>query len=121
MALSTSPPPKTERRLHLDAELTLTRDGATFDVWTEGDTLVLNAPSLAALRHVRAVERTLATVGLSGPLPDHAPPVDLRVRHATVGRFGEGVSPTPGVARVLGVGGRLSPRGVLAAAVRALG
>jgi hypothetical protein len=109
-------------RLHVDAELRLRHDGDTFAVWSEDDRLVVNAPSLSALRQARPLLEHVPPGALTGDrLPDEPPPVELRVRHAPVARTGPDVSPTPGTRRLVGLAAAVDPRGVLAAAIRALG
>jgi hypothetical protein len=109
-------------RIQVEADLTLERGEDTFTVWTEGETVVVNAPSLSALRHADPLVTAVPTGVLDGrALPDRTPPIELRVRHATVGQVGPEVTPTPGVERLAGVPARVVPRGVLAAAIRALG
>lgn len=110
------------RQLSIDAELELQRGEATFDVWTEGDLVVCNAPSLSALRKLRSVQQVLPPWLLdSGGLPDEPPPMELRIRYAPVARLGSGVVGTPGVERLTGFDAAVDVRGLLAAAVRALG
>lgn len=109
-------------RLHVDAELTLTHGENIIAVWSEDDLVVVNAPSLAALRHTRSLLDALPMGLLEGErLPDVTPPVELRVRHAPVALVGPDIEGTPGVRRLFGVDAALRPRGVLVAAVRALG
>lgn len=110
------------RRLSIDAELQLRRGETTFDVWTEHDLVVCNAPSLSALRKLRSVQQALPPWLLDGGgLTDEPPPMELRVRHAPVARLGPAVDGTPGVERLTGFDASVDPRGLLAAAVRALG
>jgi len=54
-------------------------------------------------------------------LPDRTPPVEVRVRHATVGRLAPGTDATAVAEAIVGLPVAVRPRGVLAAAVRALG
>ena len=114
----------------VEATLTVRRNGTTFDVWTEDDLLVVNAPSLSALRALDSlrglpvpadVEWTDDSAGgqLTTLVTDF--PVELRVRHAPVARVGGDVAPSPLARRALGRDARIDWRGVAVAAVRALG
>jgi len=110
--------------LAVEAALTVERDGTTFDVWTDGDCVVVNAPSFAALRTLRSL-RSPPT----GPFGSDAlvrdlitdNPVELRVRHATIGRVGGETPASPLARRLTGFDARFDVRGALVAAVRALG
>lgn len=105
-------------QLSIDAQLRLRRGSARFDVWSEDELLVCNAPSLTSLRDLWGAFETVS----SETLPAHPtrPPIELRVRHAPVLRIDPSLDPSR-VGRWLGVQGRLRPRGVLAACIRALG
>lgn len=97
--------------LSIDASLAFEGEH-TFDVWTENGRLVVNAPSLWSLRELRSLLAALPV----DPLELSAGPVELRVRRATVARSGDGA-----FGRLAGVGVVPDWRGVLVAAVRALG
>lgn len=112
----------TDARLGVDAELVLERDGRTYRVWSEPGRLVVEAPSLAALRALDdlrsalplgpSADRALARAGLT---------VHLQVRRAPVARVGAGV-PGDALGRWLtGTNAAVDPVGVATAALRALG
>ena len=67
------------RSLSLDADLTLTHDGEQIGVWSDGDTLVIDAPSYGVLR---ALARTART----SPLP----PAELFAVPSPLGDDGDG-------------------------------
>ncbi|MFB6217649.1 MAG: hypothetical protein ABEH77_00470 [Halobacteriaceae archaeon] len=103
----------------IDAELALEGEHA-FDVWTEDDTLVVNAPSLWSLRELQSLAAALPVDPRGAP----PVPVEVRVRRATVARAGradDGVPTKSAFARLAGVPAAPDWRGVLVAAARALG
>lgn len=106
----------------VDAELSVTIDGRECDVWTAGETVVVNAPSLrvalALLDGVDALPMTERRL-VSG-LRAAALVVEVRVRYATVAMVGAGVESSV-FGALTGYDAAVSPRGVLAAAWRALG
>jgi len=67
------------RSLALDADLTLTHDGEQIGVWSDGDTLVVDAPSYGVLR---ALARTATT--------SPRPPAELFAVPGPLGDDGEG-------------------------------
>lgn len=112
------------RPLSIDADLDVTIAGRECRVWTEGDTLVVNAPSFAVARRLAdgldAVESIPGAEGrLLAELVKADLLVELRVRRATVARLGAGVTPGP-LAGLVGVDGRVDLGGVAAAAWRRL-
>lgn len=114
----------TRRSLSIDADLDLTIDGRECRVWTEGDTLVVNAPSLLVARKLadglEALERPPGAEGqLVAELIAAGVTVELRVRRASVARLGSGVTPNR-LAELGGVNGRASLKGVAVAAWRAI-
>jgi hypothetical protein len=100
----------------VDAELRLERDGTEFGVWTEGDLLVVAAPSLRALGDLASLERLVPADALATRVGG----VELRVRRATVARIGDG-PPSRVARRLFGLDARVRWPGVAVAAVRALG
>lgn len=114
-----------ERRpLSIDADLDVTIAGQECRVWSEGDTLVVNAPSFRVARRLAdGVEALESVPGLDGRLLGELVKADLvvelRVRRATVARIGSGITPGP-LAGVVGVDGRVDLGGTLAAAWRRL-
>jgi hypothetical protein len=106
-----------DRPLDVDADLTLTVDGAAVSIRGYGDLVVVSAPSLAALR-------TLARTGAShlgterlDRLRDADVTLDVRVRGRSVARLGAGVDPGP-LSRALGVDpARVSLGGLLLTAL----
>ena len=102
------------RPLDVDADLTLTVEGAEIDVVGYGDLVVVDAASFAALRALRR-DATPAV----GVVPDVGVTVDVRVRGVSVARLGPGV-PSGLFSRLVGVDGRISGGGVLLAALRAV-
>lgn len=105
-----------ERRLAVEADLAVTVEGHEIGVAGYGDLVVVEAPSLRA---VRALGRGLDALprppdGFAG-----APPtVDVRVRGVSVARIDPGVAPGP-LARLLGTApARPSLGGVLRALLR---
>lgn len=107
----------------LEVTLRVTREGTDFEVWTEDDLLVVNAPSLTSLRALESLRDVpVGPAGDAAALADAAGlPVELRVRHAAVARV-NGDGPPSALGRaVTGLDARLLPGGVLTAAVRALG
>ncbi len=115
-----------QHRLDVDAELVVERDGDRFRLWSEDDggRLVLDAPSLAALRGLDDLESALpsaVTASIPGELSAAGLTVEIQVRRATVARTGAGVTGGPLGRRLTGLDVALVPAGVLTAAVRALG
>lgn len=108
--------------LSVEADLDVTIDGERCTVWTEGDRLVVNTPSLATARELLGGVEALPVPQprLVGGLADRALTVEVRVRHAPVARLGAGVEPSR-LATLAGYEADLSPRGVLAAGWRWLG
>ncbi|PSP63331.1 hypothetical protein BRC79_11420 [Halobacteriales archaeon QH_8_67_27] len=113
----------TDRPLSVDAELVVERGDRTFRVWDEDGRLVVDAPSLTALRALDSLRDALP-VGALAPddrLADAGLTVEMQVRRATVATVGAGVSgDTPG-RRLTGLDAAVDLRGVAVAAVRALG
>lgn len=119
-----------ERALSVDAELVVERGGRTFRVWSEDDRVVVDAPSLAALRSLASLRDVLAAGAVpvgdpaldpDGALADAGITVEVQVRRAPVARVGAGVTGDPLGRRLTGVDAAVDPRGVLVAGVRALG
>jgi hypothetical protein len=108
--------------LSVEANLDVTIEGQRCAVWTEGDRLVVNAPSLSTGRDMLAgVEAVpVPQPRLVGGLADTALTVEVRVRHAPVARLGAGVEPSR-LATLAAHEADLSPRGVLVAGWRWLG
>ena len=91
-----------DRPLDVDANLTLTVDGAAVSIRGYGDLVVVAAPSLSA---VRTLARTAAPP-LDGRLLPHLEDadvrLDVRVRGRSVARVGSGIDAGP-LSRALGV------------------
>ncbi|MFB6123388.1 MAG: hypothetical protein ABEJ78_08020 [Haloferacaceae archaeon] len=107
--------------LDVDADLTLAADGDTFSVDGEGDTVVVDAPSLGAALRLRSVLARLRTVAdaVPGSTPNAGLTFAVRVRGVRVARAAADVSPGV-VSSLLGVApARVRVGGVLRAAVRA--
>lgn len=112
----------TTRTLSVDAELVVERGGRTFRVWSEDDRLVVNAPSLTALDALEDLRSALpAGLAPGESLAAAGVTVDVRVRRATVATVGAGVEGGRLGRRLTGFDAAIDPRGVAAAAVRALG
>ena len=108
--------------LTVDAELVVERGGRTYRVWSEGDRLVLAAPSLAALGALGSVRDALPPDLAPGDrLTEAGLTVELQVRRAPVASLGAGVAGGPLGRALTGSDATLEPLGVLTAAVRALG
>lgn len=108
--------------LTVDAELVVENGGRTYRVWSEGDRLVVDAPSLTALRALGTVRNALPSgVAPDERLADAGLTVELQVRRAPVATVGEGVAGDPIGRFVTGADAAVAPLGVLTAAVRALG
>lgn len=107
------------RPLSVDADLTLTVAGRECAVWTEGDVVVLNAPSFRVARRLADGLDTLpgAQARLVEGLIETDVTVEVRVRRATVARVGGGVE-SGRLARLAGVDGRLDLGGVARAVWR---
>ena len=109
--------------LTAEAELVLEGDSGTYRGYDEHDRLVVDAPSLSALRGLADL-RTALPVGdenVGSKLATAGLAVDLRVRRATVARLGSGVDGGPVGRWLTGTDAALDPTGVATAAVRALG
>jgi hypothetical protein len=109
--------------LSVDAELVVERSGRTFRVWSEGDDLVVGAPSLSALRELDDL-RSVLPMGLDrlgDGLDESGLTVEIQVRRATVARAGEGVDGDALGRRLAGFDAAVDPVGIATAAVRALG
>jgi len=112
------------RSLRVDADLVLEHDGDRVDVWTEdggdGSIVVVNAPSLAAMRALRGTLATLPetpeTAGRRLAAVDLT--VEVRVRHARVARVGGGVRGGPVATRLAGDAAAVDWSGVATAVVR---
>lgn len=102
-------------RLSVEAEMTLTVEDETIRVVGYGDLVVVDAPSFAAARALRRDAGRLR--GLWAALPDDVT-VDLRIRGASVARFGPGARPGP-LSRAVGGAGDRSLGGLLLAALGA--
>jgi hypothetical protein len=105
----------------VEADLTLSVDGAAVTVRGYGDRVVVEAPSLSALRSVGDVLRDLPAGG-RGAVADVVGradvAVDVRVRGASVARLGPGAR-AGALSRLAGVDpARVSVGGVVLAALR---
>jgi len=108
--------------LAVDAELVVENGGRTYRVWSEGDRLVLDAPSLTALGALGTVRDALPPgVAPDDRLTEAGLTVELQVRRAPVASLGEGVAGGPLGRALTGADAVVKPLGVLTAAVRALG
>lgn len=109
--------------LSVDAELVLERGSDAYRVYDEDDRLVVDAPSLSALRGLDDLRAALPVDGANlGPeLANAGLSVDLRVRRATVARLGAGVEGGSVGRWLTGTDAAVDPWGVAIAAVRALG
>lgn len=109
--------------LRIDADLALEHDGDEIGVWDEEETLVVNAPSFRAARRLRDAFTKLPIERFDplNRLEETGLTVDVRVRHASIARFGAGVDGGTIESRLLGRGGTVHWRGVLAAVARRLG
>jgi len=108
--------------LTVDAELVVERGGRTYRVWSEDDRLVLDAPSLTALRALGTLRDALPPgIAPDDRLADAGLTVELQVRRSPVASLGEGVAGDPLGRSFTGVNAAVDPLGVLTAAVRALG
>ena len=113
----------TDRALSVDAELVVERGDRTFRVWDEDGRLVVDAPSLTALRALDSLRDALP-VGALAPdsrLADAGLTVEVQVRRATVATVGAGVRGDPVGRRLTGLDAAVDFGGVVVAAVRALG
>jgi len=106
-----------DRALDVDADLTLAVDDETVSIRGYGDLVVVAAPSLAAVRTLARSRPLLDDLHLLDHLHDADVTVDVRVRGRSVARVGPGVDPGP-LSRALGVDpARVSPGGLLLAAL----
>lgn len=107
--------------LSVDVDIRVTVEGRECAVWDEGDTVVVNAPTLGVARALLdgAEALPLPADQLTGELERADLVVELRVRRAPVARLGAGVAPSPLAAR-LGYDADVSLRGLAVAAGRAL-
>lgn len=112
-----------DRSLSVDAELVVEGRGRTFRVWSEGDRILVDAPSLFALRSLDSLRETLpfGTVAPGDRLADAGLTVEVQVRRATVARVGAGVSGDRAGRRLTGMDAAIDWSGLAKAAVRALG
>jgi hypothetical protein len=108
--------------LSVEADLDVTIDGEKCRVWSEGNRVVLDAPSLAAARTLLSGVEALPVgqARIARELTDADLAVDVRVRHATVARLGAGVEPSS-LAALAGFDADVSLWGVAVACWRALG
>lgn len=112
-----------DRSLSVDAELVVEGQGRTFRVWSEGDRLVVDAPSLRSLRALDSLQATLplGAVPPGDRLAESGLTVEVQVRRATVARLGSGVRSNRAGRRLTGVDAAIEWSGVATAAARALG
>jgi hypothetical protein len=80
-------------RLSVDVDLDVTIEGRECAVWTEGDVVVINAPSLAAAQSLLRGVDTLPVPVPTDELTAASLTVEVRVRHAPVARVGAGADP----------------------------
>ena len=113
----------TDRPLSVDAELVVERGDRTFRVWDEDGRLVVDAPSLTALRALDSLRDALPVGALASDdrLADAGLAVEVQVRRATVATVGAGVRGDSLGRRLTGLDAAVDLRGVAVAAVRALG
>ncbi|QPV61997.1 hypothetical protein I7X12_14725 [Halosimplex litoreum] len=108
--------------LTVDAELVVERGERTYRVWSEDDRLVLDAPSLTALRALGTLRDALPPgIAPDDRLTEAGLTVELQVRRSPVASLGEGVTGDPLGRWLAGADAAVDPLGVLTAAVRALG
>jgi len=101
-----------DRPLDVVADLTVDVGDATVSVRGYGDLVVVSAPSFAAVRALAAAPGVLVDRLTTADVT-----VDLRVRGRSVARAGPGHEPGP-LSRTLGVApARVSPGGLLLAAL----
>jgi hypothetical protein len=106
-----------DRALDVDADLTLTVDGAAVSIQGYGDLVVVSAPSLSVLRTLARTGAPPLGVHLLDHLRDADVTLDVRVRGRSVARMGPGVDPGP-LSRALGADpARVSLGGLLLAAL----
>jgi hypothetical protein len=107
--------------ISVDVSLAVTVDGYECSVWTEDDAVVVNVPSLSAVRALldSADAVPLTTSRLGSDLARADLVVELRVRHAPVARFGTGVVPSR-LADLAGYDVAVSLRGLATGVWRAL-
>jgi hypothetical protein len=105
--------------LSVDVALDVTIEGRECAVWTEGDVVVVNAPSLAA---AQSLLRSVDALPVPIPIDDLAAAsltVEVRVRHAPVARVGAGADPD-WLTTLAGYEADVSVRGLAEAVWRAL-
>jgi len=107
--------------LAVDVDLDVTIDGERCAVWSEGDRIVVDAPSLAVARSLLAGVDALPVPQqlLVDELGAASLTVEVRVRHAPVASVGADVDPSP-LAELAGYDADVSLRGVAIAAWRGL-
>jgi hypothetical protein len=107
-----------DRALDVDADLTLSVDGAAVSIRGYGDLIVVAAPSLATVRRLaRGSDPVVDDLRLLGHLRDAHVTLDVRVGGRSVARAGPDVDPGP-LSRALDLApARLSPGGLLLAAL----
>ncbi|WP_123538710.1 hypothetical protein [Halosimplex salinum] len=112
-----------DRALSVDAELVVEGGSRTFRVWSEDNRIVVDAPSVSALRAIESIRAALPTDALDPGerLADAGLTVELQVRRSPVATVGAGVTGDPLVSRLTGLDAAVDWRGVATAAVRALG
>ncbi|PSQ26532.1 hypothetical protein BRD06_06065 [Halobacteriales archaeon QS_9_67_15] len=113
----------TDRPLSVDAELVVERGDRTFRVWDEDGRLVVEAPSLTALRALDSLRDALPVGSLASDdrLADAGLTVEMQVRRATVATVGAGVRGDSLSRRLTGLDAAVDLRGIAVAAVRTLG
>jgi len=106
-----------DRALDVDADLTLTLDGATVTIRGYGDLVVVAAPSLATVQALARSGAPPVDLHLLDYLRDADVTLDVRVRGRSVARAGPGVDPGP-LSRALDIApARVSLGGLLLAAL----
>jgi hypothetical protein len=105
--------------LSVDVDLDVTVDGAECTVWSEGDLVIVNAPTLSAARSLLSGVEALpvAQSRLTEQLSETDLTIEIRVRYAPVARVGSGVVPSR-IAAAAGYEAALSLGGVGVAAWR---
>jgi len=106
-----------DRALDVDADLTLTVDGAAVSIRGYGDLVVVSAPSVSVLRTLARTGAPPLDAHLLDHLQDADVALDVRVRGRSVVRIGPGIDPGP-LSRALGASpARVSLGGLLLAAL----
>ena len=106
-----------DRALDVDADLTLTVDGAAVSIRGYGDLVVVSGPSLSVLRTLARTGAPPLDAHLLDHLQDADVTLDVRVRGRSVARIGPGIDPGP-LSRALGASpARVSLGGLLLAAL----